>query len=441
MLPLLGLLAVGALEANRGGIENRRNRVRGENIRKARDRGLLNDPYQRDGAGDTKFNEAGALYYGGADLSTNDFLSQRYQQDLQTQAENAQMERQKVAIGPAAANAALNKRKYDDLRADQSKQADYNRWLVENHGTATDKALIANPFVTPQVLSGVAGSAANSAYADAEREQARLRSQYNIDLTGDSRLQAILDNPGNNLDDLRNIGTAAQNAMLADPPNAVLWAEAAVRGKPWITDMDPAARAEVMAAEDGLRNMQIASEYFSMTNAIERTPLGGMTEKSRQQASTWLLESVNFLRNATDAKSMQEADFKFFEKIAGDPDSWFNLTDGEKGRMGTILQQAEQRLDRLNRKYGLNPSGNSKVTFVDPNTGATLKEAGSGIVDDAVKRAGDEATARQQGAGAAAAVAAEAGRKAGVGTMTAEELKRARALLPPLPFGRGTASR
>ena len=362
MLPLLGLLggvALGGLEMGREGIMNRRMRQDGNNRRRAYDRGAggeempmgglfggnqagSGDPMRRGGPGDTKFNESGALYYGGADIDTNNFLSQRYQQDLQTQQEGAAMARQQVASGPGYMNAQLNRDEFnlrkqtaEDLAA-QTKQA--NQWMIENFGSPTTNSLNQNPFITPAIEN--------------------------------------------------QLSTDAYNNAMAAKPNAVLADEAKIRGTSWITDMTPENRQEVMSAESGLRSMREAREFFNKTNALERGGLGGMSEESREQAASWMYQSLNFLRKGFEAGAMQEADLELFEKIAGNPDSYLNLTDGEMGRMNMIIKQAEERLAEANSSFGLVPSGRSEVTYTNPVTGSPLVPVDANDVANALNEAG-----------------------------------------------------
>ena len=362
MLPLLGLLggvALGGLEMGREGIMNRRMRQDGNNRRRAYDRGAgaeempmgglfggnqagSGDPMRRGGPGDTKFNESGALYYGGADIDTNNFLSQRYQQDLQTQQERAAMARQQVASGPGYMNAQLNRDKFnlekqtaEDLAA-QTKQA--NQWMIENFGSSTTQSLNQNPFITPAIEN--------------------------------------------------QLSTDAYNNAMAAKPNAVLAQEADIRGKPWVTDMTPENRQEIYKAEDGLRNMREARNFFNQTNALERGAAGGMSEESREQAASWMYQSLNFLRKGFEAGAMQEADLELFERIAGNPDSYLNLTDGDMGRMNMIIKEAEDRLTGINKSFGLGASGRSEVTYTNPTTGGALVPIDASDVGDALNEAG-----------------------------------------------------
>ena len=348
VLPLLGLLAVGALEANRGGIENRRNRARGQNRVKSYERGLLNDPMRRDGAGDTKFNESGAIFYGGGDLSANNFLSQRYDQDLQTQAENAQMARQKVASGPGYANAALNREKWEhekkrveDLALNQ-KLAD--EWTVENFADPRTKDLANNPFATPQIT----------------RELARVAQE--------NYLNAVP------LSD-------SETAMVSD------------YGPNW-RNLSNEDQSDVLGLEDSIVRLKEAQNFFDGTNALERGPGGGITKEAAEQASNYMLDSLTYLQKTTGAGAMQEAEIELFRELAGNPSSWGNLTDSVKGRMSSIIKRAEGDLNTMNKVFDLTGSaGRTNITYTDTATGRPLEEVSNEAVGNALDKA-REATAR-----------------------------------------------
>ena len=343
----------------REGIMNRRMRQDGNNRRRAYDRGAgaeempmgglfggdqagSGDPMRRGGPGDTKFNESGALYYGGADIDTNNFLSQRYQQDLQTQQEAAAMARQQVASGPGYMNAQLNRDKFNLEKQTAEDLAALNRqsneWMVTNFGSPQTKALYENPYLTPQLGQQLAADA----YATA-------------------------------------------NATL---PNQVIAQESETRGKPW-QSMTPESRQEIYKAEDGLRNMREARNFFEKTNALERSAAGGMSDESRKQAASWMYQSLNFLREGFEAGAMQEADLKLFEDIAGNPDSYTNLSDGAMGRMKMIIEEAENRLSGINKSYGLVPSGRSNVVYTSPTTGNALEPVDASEVSDALNTVGN----------------------------------------------------
>ena len=348
VLPLLGLLAVGALEANRGGIENRRNRARGQNRVKSYERGLLNDPMRRDGAGDTKFNESGAIFYGGGDLSANNFLSQRYDQDLQTQAENAQMARQKVASGPGYANAALNREKWEhgkkqaeDLALNQ-KLAD--EWTLRNFGDTKTQGLADNPFATPQIT----------------RELARVAQE--------NYLNAVP------LSD-------SETAMVSD------------YGPNW-RNLSNEDQSDVLGLEDSIVRLKEAQNFFDGTNALERGPGGGITKEAAEQASNYMLDSLTYLQKTTGAGAMQEAEIELFRELAGNPSSWGNLTDSVKGRMSSIIKRAEGDLNTMNKVFDLTGSaGRTNITYTDTATGRPLEEVSNEAVGNALDKAREE-TAR-----------------------------------------------
>ena len=163
--------------------------------------------------------------------------------------------------------------------------------------------------------------------------------------------------------------------------------ESDTRGKPW-QSMTPENRQEIYKAEDGLRSMREARNFFEKTNAIERSSAGGMSEESRKQAASWMYQSLNFLRQGFEAGAMQEADLKLFEDIAGNPDSYTNLSDGAMGRMEMIIEEAENRLSGINKSYGLVPSGRSNVVYTSPTTGNALEPVTPADVSNALNEAG-----------------------------------------------------
>ena len=320
--PLIGLLALGGLEAARGPIEDRRNRIRGQNNVKAYNRGVAADPNRREGAADTKFNESGAIFYGGGDISADNFLTQRYEQDLQTQQENAAMARQKVASGPAAANAALNARKYAEGKAFTEQQAaDKRRFtddMIELYGTDAEKSVNANPY-------------APAATRDA-------------------------------------ISNTALNRALGPQVNPILAEQANLRGPEYL-NIDPEVRQEIHSKEAALETFQDTIEYMDNTTAASRL---ASPEKTAEIMSQFNTISTNALRQYFDAGAMQEADIELFDELRGNPDAWNQMTNAERGKVTSLMKTIQDDLVSLNQSHGLISQPMRDRTPIDPVTNAPM---------------------------------------------------------------------
>jgi len=149
VLPLLGLLALGAAETFGPGLQNRRKRIAGDYYGEATAGVDPNDPNAM----------RQALGMGGL-LSGSEV-----QGDLRTGFEGEQTRAQsdlnsRRSAGSAAASLQQRIKEFDYQVASQEAQAAQARasdmWTVENYGTDTEKGLLSNPFITPQASDEIA---------------------------------------------------------------------------------------------------------------------------------------------------------------------------------------------------------------------------------------------------------------------------------------------
>jgi len=363
------LLALGALELGREPIENRRSAILGRNRQRAYARGTgqegapigplsgllgglgrnaaprgTGDPLRRGGRGDTKFNESGAIFYGGGDLSATNFLNARYQQDLQTQQEVAAQRRTATSAGPGYLNAALNREKFELAKSEMEEQQARSRMffstVVDTAATDAQQELLRNPFIPTF-----------------------LRDEISQKIFSD-----------------RVFG--AQEA--AGSP--VIAADVELRGQAWL-EMEPSERAEVLNIESQTRTTRETLRFMTDTTAASRAL---QPEETARVMSQYAITSMNFLRGKFQAGAMQKADLDLFEELAGDPNRWLQLTAAERGRVVSLLETMTDDLSIVNRKYGLTKSGEGNLPPpVSPTSGATLEPVGvNEIVQGARERAG-----------------------------------------------------
>ena len=179
VLPLLGLAALGLGGVLNEPINNFLDQGAARNRRRQLMRGLgkdegkspmfgifgsdsaYGDPLHRAGADDTKFNESGGLFYGGnRRYDPNNFIDDRYQQDLQSQAEANARATASISAGPAYGRLQLAREQWgSDPSNPNSPQYDPNasfndwrarqEWLLENDTSNPDSPYYQPPQQEP----------------------------------------------------------------------------------------------------------------------------------------------------------------------------------------------------------------------------------------------------------------------------------------------------
>ncbi len=353
VLPLLGLLALGALELGREPIENRRSAILGRNRQRAYARGTgqegapigplsgllggfgggaaaprgAGDPLRRGGRGDTKFNESGAIFYGGGDLSATNFLNARYQQDLQTQQEAAAKERTSISAGPGYLNAALNREKFELAKTEMEEQKAranlFFNTVVDTHATDLQQKDLQNYFMPSDLKAEIAQKIFTDQVFGTGPDIVSPVTQFDIDLRGDA----------------------------------------------WGTISDDAKR-EVLNLEAQSRIAARTIQFMTGSTALSRslTP-----EKTSELMGTYAMNSLNYLRNKYEAGAMAKEDIILFTELAGDPNKWNQMTLKERGTVKSLLANIRVDLAIANRISGLRASGEGNIPPPeDPESGEEL---------------------------------------------------------------------